>query len=174
MVDQTQMKEGSNGRGPAAHPSTFSSTQSAVRNMAHLLHDAVTLSQLQLRLLMVDCQQAGGSLRGPTIAIALGTVVALSCVPVALAGVAVLLIDMGHLTRVEAVWLTFAMALIVAAASIGCGIWWLRSATRLFESSRVEWTQNIESLKEMLWRTSHPMRETGTADRPTTSARRSF
>ena len=172
MVDQTQMTERSNGRGHAAHRSTFSSTRSAARNMAHLLHDAVTLAELQLRLLVLDCQQAGASLRAPTIAIGLGAILALSCVPVALVGIAILLMDVGGFTRVEAVWLTFAIALIVAAVSVSCGVWWLRSRTSLFESSRVEWVQNIERLKEMLRRTSHPLREAQASNRSSASANR--
>jgi uncharacterized membrane protein YqjE len=174
MVDQTQMKEGANGRGHAAHQSTFSSTQSAARNMAHLLHDAVTLAQLQLRLFVLDFQQAGARLRGPTIAIGFGGILALISLPVALIGIVFLLTDIAHLTRVEAVWVTFALALIVAVASIGCGIWWLRSTTCLFESSRVEWTQNIERLKEMLKRSSHPMQDAKAADRPTMTPSRPF
>ena len=64
--------------------------------------------------------------------------------------------DVAGLSRLGAVWLTFGLAFLVAAICIGCGIWWLRNATNVFESSRVELTQNIERLKEMLWRSSHP------------------
>jgi hypothetical protein len=45
----------------------------------------------------------------------------------------------------------------------------LRKATNVFESSRVEFTQNIERLKEMLWRSSHPTESARGADDPFTS-----
>ncbi len=171
MVDQTKMKDRSNGRGTAAHPSTFSSTRSAARNMAHLLHDAVTLAQLQLRLLMLDCQQLRTKLGAPLIAIGVGIVVALSCVPVALAGIALVFRDVGGLTWLEAVWSTFALALVVGVVCVACGVWWLRGVSNLFESSRVEWTQNIERLKEMLRRSSHPAESLRDPEEPFTSAK---
>jgi hypothetical protein len=153
MVDQTKMN-GSNGRG--SHPSTMSSTRSAARNMAHLLHDAVTLGQLQLRLFLLDCQQLRTKLETPVIAIAAGLILALSCVPVGLAGIAIFFRDVAGFSWLGAVWTTFALTMIVAGICVGVGIWWLRTASHFFESSRVEWTQNIERLKEMLWRSSHP------------------
>lgn len=153
MVDQTKMN-GANGRGDSQ--STFNSTRTAARNMAHLLHDAVTLGQLQFRLFLIDCQQFRSRLTTPIVAIAIGLVFGLFCVPVALAGIALLLHDAAGLSRLASVWITFGITVAVSAICVGCGMWWLRSASNVFEPSRVEWTQNIERLKEMLWRSSHP------------------
>jgi uncharacterized membrane protein YqjE len=151
MVDQTKMN-GANGRGQ----STGNSTRSAARNIGHLLHDAVTLAELQFRLFLLDCQQLKSKLGASLIAIGVGVVFALSCVPVALAGIAFLLCDVAGFSRLAAVWTTFGLTVVVGACCIGCGVWWLRNATDVFESSRVEWSQNIERLKEMLRRSSHP------------------
>jgi uncharacterized membrane protein YqjE len=153
MVDQTKMS-GSNGRG--SRPSTLSSTRSAARNMARLLHDMVTLGQLQLRLFVLDCRQLRSKLGTAVIAVAVGLVLVLSCVPVALAGIVLLFRDVAGFSRLGAVWTTFALTVIVGAMCVGCGIWWLRTASNFFESSRVEFTQNIERFKEMLRRSSHP------------------
>lgn len=151
MVDQTKMN-GANGRGQ----SVTGNTRSAARNVAHLLHDAVTLAELQFRLFLLDCQQLRTKLGTSLVAISIGLVLALSCVPVALAGIAFLLHDVAGLSRLAAVWITFALTLVVGAVCIGLGVWWLKNATNVFESSRVEWTQNMERLKEMLRRSSHP------------------
>jgi len=124
--------------------------------MAHLLHDAVTLGQLQLRLFVLDCQQLRTKLGTPVITIAAGLILALNCVPVGLAGIALLFRDVAGFSWLGAVWTTFALTLVVGPICVGCGIWWLRTSSSLFESSRVEWTQNIERLKEMLRRSSHP------------------
>lgn len=168
MVDQTKVNRPSNGRG--TRPSTFSSTRTAVRNMAHLLHDAITLGELQMRLLLLDCQQLTARLRTSLIAISLGIILVLSCVPVALAGIALVFRDVAGLTRLEAVWATFGLALVVGAICVGCGVWWLRNVSNVFESSRVEWTQNIERLKEMLRRSSHPTRGPRDIDEPSVDA----
>jgi hypothetical protein len=171
MVDQTTMNDRTNGRGTEGNPSKLGSTRTAARNMAHLLHDAVTLAQLQMRLFVLDCRQLRTKLGTPLIAIAAGLVLALACIPVALAGVALFFRDVAGLSRLGAVWLTFGLAFLVAAICVGCGIWWLRRATNLFESSRVELTQNIERLKEMLWRSSHPTESARGTDDPFTSSK---
>jgi Putative Actinobacterial Holin-X, holin superfamily III len=152
MVDQTKMN-GGNGR--STRP-PLKNTRSAAGNVAHLLHDAVTLAELQFRLFLLDCQQLPAKLSACLVAIAIGLVLALSCVPVALAGIALLLRDGAGLSRVASVWITFGLTVAVAAICIGLGVWRLRHASSFFESSRVEWTQNIERLKEMLRRSSHP------------------
>jgi putative superfamily III holin-X len=171
MVDQTTMNDRTNGRGADGNHSNLGSTRTAARNMAHLLHDAVTLAQLQMRLFVLDCRQLKTKLGKSLIAIAAGIVLALACVPVALAGVALFFRDVAGLSRLGAVWLTFGLAFLVAAICVGCGIWWLRRATNVFESSRVEFTQNIERLKEMLWRSSHPTESARGADDPFTSSK---
>ena len=124
--------------------------------MAHLLHDAVTLGQMQLRLLLLDCEQLRAKLGTPLIAIGIGLILVLSSVPVALAGIAFVFKDLAGWSRLESVWATFGLTVVVGGAALGCGIWWLRRLTDVFDSSRVEWRQNIERLKEMLRRSSHP------------------
>jgi Putative Actinobacterial Holin-X, holin superfamily III len=174
MVDQTKMNDRTNGRGAGAQPSTFSSTRTAARNMAHLLHDAITLAQLQLRLLVLDCQQLRTKVGVPLIVMGVGAVLTLSSVPVALAGIALIFRDVAGLTWLSAVWLTFALALVFGIVCVACGIWWLRSASKVFESSRVEWTQNIERLKEMLWRSSHPTESLRDLDERSAASARDF
>lgn len=171
MVDQTKMNEGSNGRGTAGRPWTFGSTRTAARNIAHLLHDAVTLAQLQWRLFVLDCEQLRAKVGTSLVAIVFGAVLALCSIPVALAGVALFFREIVGLSRLEAVWLTFGLTVLVAAICIGCGIRWLKNASNVFESSRVEFTQNIERLKEMLWRSSHPTEGVRPADDPSASRR---
>jgi uncharacterized membrane protein YqjE len=151
MVDQTKMKAG-NGRAP----STLKNTRTAARNVAHLLHDAVTLAELQFRLFVLDCQHLREKLSTSLVAIGVGLVLALSCVPLALAGIVLVFRDVAGLSRLASVWITFGLTAVIGAICIGCGVWWLRNASNAFESSRVEWTQNIERLKEMLRRSSHP------------------
>ena len=130
MVDQTKMN-GANGRGGAQ--STTNSTRSAARNVAHLMHDAVTLAELQFQLFLLDCRQLPSKVGNPLVAIAVGGVLALACVPVALAGVVLLLRDVVGFSRLAAVWTTFGLTAVVAAICIGCGVWWLRNATNFFE-----------------------------------------
>jgi uncharacterized membrane protein YqjE len=168
MVDQTKMKAG-NGR---TTQSTLKNTRTAARNVAHLLHDAVTLAELQFRLFVLDCQQLREKLSMSLIAIGIGFVLALSCVPVAMAGIVLVFQDIAGLSRLASVWITFGLTAVTGAVCIGCGVWWLRHASNSFESSRVEWTQNIERLKEMLRRSSHPTQSQPELEEPFSSERR--
>jgi hypothetical protein len=166
MVDQTKMNDQGNGRGPRM--STFHSTRSAARNLAHWLHDAVTLGQLQLRLLALDCRQLRARIGASLIALGFGLVLVLASLLVALAGIALCFHDLAGWSRLESVWATFGIAVVVGGLCVACGIRWMRGASNVFESSRIEWTQNVERLKEMLWRSSHPTEETRDVDTSST------
>jgi membrane-bound ClpP family serine protease len=153
MVDQTKMNDRSNGRGH----STLESTRSAARNMAHLLHDAVTLGQLQLQLLRLNCEQLKARLAAPLVALTIGLILTLFSVPMGLAGIALAFHFLAGFSWLEAVWSTFGIAFVIGLACVVYGVMLLRSIPNVFESSRVEWSQNIERLKEMLRKSSHPM-----------------
>jgi hypothetical protein len=123
---------------------------SAARSVGHILHDIVTLGQLQARLFVLDAQDAGAKIQRPILALAAGGVLAICAVPIALIGIAFLLIDVAHLSRLAAFWITFVFAVFVAASLIAYAIAWFRKPPGLFAYSREELENNIERVKEML------------------------
>jgi len=116
----------------------------AARSVGQILHDIITLGQLQAQLFVLDAKDAGARVQRPIVALAAGAVLAVFAVPVALFGIALLLVDVAGLTRLAAVWITFIFAMFVAASLIGYAIAWFHS--------REELVNNIERVKEMLHR----------------------
>jgi hypothetical protein len=124
----------------------------AARSVGQILHDIVTLAQLQAQLFKLDARDAMVRIERPILALAAGAVLAVCSVPIALVGVAFLLVDVAHLSRLAAVWITFVFAAFVAASLIGYAVAWFHKPPGLFEYSREELVNNIERIKEMLHR----------------------
>ncbi len=124
----------------------------AARSIGQILHDILTLGQLQAQLFKLDARDAGVKLQTAMVALFGGVVLAVCAVPIGLIGIALFLTDVGHLSRLAAFWITFIFAIFVAAVLVGYGIAWFRKPPRLFECSREELVNNIERVKEMLHR----------------------
>lgn len=168
MVDQANVRDRTNGRRAAEEESTLRRTGNAVQMAANLLHNVVCLAQLQLRLMAVDLKQVGARLTAPIAALGIGLLLAVGSIPVALIGIAFLLTDLAHLSRVAAVWITFGVAIVIGLALVGCSVWWFRRLPHVFDSSRDELAQNVERVKEMLRRASHPTRPESAPASPST------
>jgi Putative Actinobacterial Holin-X, holin superfamily III len=124
----------------------------AARSVGQILHDVVTLGQLQTQLFVLDARDASGKIQRPIFALAAGAVLAICAVPIALIGIALLLIDVAHMSRLGAFWVTFIFTVFVAASLVGYAVAWFRKPPGLFQCSREELVNNIERVKEMLHR----------------------
>jgi Putative Actinobacterial Holin-X, holin superfamily III len=124
----------------------------AARSVGQILHDILTLGQLQAQLFTLDVREAGSRIQRPIVALAAGAVLAVCAVPVALFGIALLLVDVAGMSRLASVWITFIFAIFVAASLVGYAIAWFRKPPGLFEHSREELVNNIERVKDMLHR----------------------
>lgn len=129
---------------------------SAARSVGQILHDILTLSQLQARLFQLDARQAAAKIQRPMLALACGAALAISALPIALVGIALLLIDVAGLSRLASFWITFIFAVFVAASLVSYAVAWFRQPPGLFEYSREELENNIERVKEMLHRSAPP------------------
>jgi uncharacterized membrane protein YqjE len=129
---------------------------SAARSVGQILHDILTLAQLQTQLFVLDARDGVVKIQRPLLALAAGAVLAICAVPIALIGIALLLIDVAHLSRLAAFWITFIFAIFVAASLVAYAVAWFRKPPGLFEYSREELANNIERVKEMLHRSDPP------------------
>src|SRR6202034_2002492 len=94
----------------------------AARSVGQILHDILTLAQLQARLFQLDARQAAEKIQRPFLALAAGVVLAICALPIALVGIALLLMDVGGLSRVASVWITFIFAVFVAASLVSYAV----------------------------------------------------
>jgi len=143
-----------------------SAPRAAARNMADLIHDLVTLAELQWRLLSVDSRQALGRIVPPIVMVVVAAMVGLSCVPLAFVAVALTLAAWTSLSLAACFWITLAAGLIVAGILFAVALGQLKSVAGVFDRSKAELRQNVEWLKGMLRRLSHRSDETATGCGP--------
>jgi hypothetical protein len=160
MVDQATLKS-SNGRG-------VSPPRAVAKSAAELLHDVLTLAELQGQLLKVDCQSGLRKLIVPAICLAFGTVLALCCVPLALTAIALGLAETTALIHSQSFAIVLVGAAIVAAVLVIAAVTYLRHGWQMFDRSQTELARNLQWSKEMLKRlgrgATNPAHDTFTND----------
>ena len=119
-------------------------------SLTELGHDVMTLAELQAKLAKADMQVSTRQAKVPAVGLVVGLVVLVSCVPVALVGLALLLV---HFTRLEAYGAFLAVA-GGAAVIFGLATWLcLRKLTTCFgafERSKQEMTRNINWITHVI------------------------
>jgi uncharacterized membrane protein len=159
MVDQTQVKDEkpTNGRGE-------SPPRAVARSTGEFLYDVTTLAELQGKLLLVDCQAGLRKLLVPIVAMVIGLVVAIGCVPVALAALALTLVETTELTLAASLGIALLVGLLVAAILTIGAYFYLRSGFSFLDRSYYEWQRNVAWAKDMMKRLSQiskpPLRTT--------------
>jgi len=140
MVAQTQINPTNGSPSPPV---------AVARSTGELLSDALTLVELQSKLLAIDVEDDLQRLITPVILLATGAVLGLSCLPIVLVTIALGLIAGAEL----APWLAFLIALAigagVAAILLAVGIWFLRNKLTFLSRSRSEWQQNVKWFKSV-------------------------
>jgi hypothetical protein len=147
MVDQAQQVNG-NGRGGETPP------RAVARSAGELVHDLVTLAELQGRLALVDARDGVNRLMLAAAMVVAGVLIALGCIPIALAALALLLVETTTLTQVQAFGIALAIGVVLAGLLVGIGLYVLRQRSNMFERSRAEWQQNLRWAKDALGKVS--------------------
>lgn len=140
MVAQTQVKP-TNG--------STSAPLAVARNTGELLSDALTLAELQARLLVIDVETDLKRLITPAILLAAGAVMALSCLPIVLVTIALGLIAGAGLQPWLAFLASVGIGLVLAAILVAAGVWFLRNKLTFLARSRTEWQQNVRWFKSV-------------------------
>ncbi|QDT50447.1 phage holin family protein [Symmachiella dynata] len=126
--------------------STHFPPRTVARNVGQFAHDVVSLAELQAELLKVDAEDYLKRTAKPLIALAITLVVALGCVPMALATLALGLVQAGLQT-----WLAFLIAtvtgLIIASLSGIAGWLWMGKSFNAFRRSKQEFRSNLTWIK---------------------------
>lgn len=115
-------------------------------NASRLLHDLVSLAELQTQLFAIDAKQSVRRTLRPVVLFAAAGAIALGLIPVVLAGIAALLMLAG-LHLVAAVWIAVALGGIAAGALVWLARKQLQSWPRMFERSLSELSLNMTWLK---------------------------
>lgn len=148
MVDQTPI----NGSAKRAEPPS----RAVARSTGELLEDLLTLAELQFKLLVLDLQQGVWRLAVPAAAVVAGSLVALGCIPVALAAAALCLDEATSLSVAQAFGLSLLGGVVFAGILAGSGWTYLRYRLDIFERTRTEWQQNSQWVRTALKRFGKP------------------
>jgi len=128
------------------------------RSTGEFLHDVTTLAELQGKLLWVDCQNGLRKLLIPIVTLVVGLVVAIGCVPIALAALALTIAELTELTIAASLGISLAVGLVLAAILSVGAYFWLRNGFSFLERSYYEWTRNVAWAKDMMKRLSQMSR----------------
>jgi len=119
-------------------------------SFSSLAHDALELAELQTQLLKMDAKATSKRIQLTAILVAVGLVVLLASLPVALITVAETIVVQSSLGTPVAYAITTLSALVLSAALIGTGYWRLKSGVTTFERSSHEFRKNLDWIKSSL------------------------
>lgn len=148
MVDQTAMND-------SPQTSTRSRPREMAQHTAAFVHDLVTLSELQARLVAVDVRDAVPHVTRTLTVLVASAVLALSCIPVALICGAWLLAENSSLTQGQSLLVTLIAGLVLAGGLFVWGRWRFSNLPHPLERSFEECARNMEWVKSMLTRLAH-------------------
>jgi hypothetical protein len=130
-----------------------------------LLHDALTLADLQYRLFKADFWRLVGELVVPGALILMGAVLLLSCLPIALATIALTIHEAAHFSLAASFGFALAGGLILGAAVALAALLWIRRGIKPFERSRAECDLNMAWIKKILKENAASLQRDGDFER---------
>jgi len=122
------------------------------RDVGEFAHDVLTLAELQARLFIADVQECGQRVLVPGLVLLCGVALGLACFPIALAALALLLIQVFETSYAAG----FLMAVVVGAvlSALLCVIGWFQFRERMtfLRRSQQELVRNLLWIKKVLVR----------------------
>jgi hypothetical protein len=150
MVDQAQIPPASESR---SNGRTELPPQAMARDSVSFLGDIATLAELQGKLFVVDLREGTNKLFFSVVLLLGGTVIALGCVPVALATLALLIDELTtSLSPAACFGVALLIGLVLAAALAVPALIAVKKELWMFERSRTEWRKNMQWLKDTMRR----------------------
>lgn len=126
--------------------------QAMARNTGELLSDALTLIELQGKLLLLDAQSDLRKLIIPIALILTGALLTFACLPIALTALALGLVAATGMELWAAFLTSLVVGLAIAGILLGVGVWFVLHGLSFLARSRSEWGQNVRWFKGLLRR----------------------
>jgi hypothetical protein len=126
--------------------------RAVARSTAEFLHDVATLAELQGKLVLIDFREGTARLLVEVMMIAIGAVIGLGCVPIALAMLALILAANTTLSLPVSFAIALATGLVLACILAIPACIALKSNMHIFDRSFAEWRRNRQWAKDTLRR----------------------
>jgi uncharacterized membrane protein YqjE len=144
MVHQTTINE--------ANGSPQAASKGLARDLSEFAHDVFTLAELQGQLFAADVQEFSQRVLVPGIALLIGVTLGLTCLPIALAGSALLLVQFFEISY-AAGFLIMALIGAVLSSLLGIiGLWQVRKRLAVLARSQRELVRNLRWIKRVIER----------------------
>lgn len=162
MADQASMRfnspgaaTGRMGTAPSAGPDSKANGHgngqgNVVGGLAEFGDDLLSLAELQARLAAMELRQNVAAARFGGAIIAIAAALALAALPVALAGVAELLVSFAGMNRGVALLAVAAVALAIAGVGVAIAAARLRGSDLGFPLSREEFSRNLNWIRTVI------------------------
>jgi hypothetical protein len=144
MDDQTKISQRNGSPQPAP--------KALARDVREFAHDVFTLAELQAELFVADMRECGQRVLVPSLVLLGGVALGLACFPIALAALALLLIQVFETSYAAGFLLAFLMGAVVS--SLLCAFGWLKLRARIavLQCSQQELVRNLRWIKKVLVR----------------------
>ena len=146
MVGETTMNR--------CNGSTSLPPNGVAKGMGELMHDIVSLAELQFELFRIDCREGLKRMLVPVAMLLVAGIVAVGTVPITLILLAEVLTQAAGLSRAAAFSIAAMSGFFMALAMGLVGWFYLRRAVHVFERSREELTSNMTWIKHALKRSA--------------------
>jgi uncharacterized membrane protein YqjE len=127
-----------------------SASRSFARGVGDFTHDVLTLTELQAQLLAADLQECRQRLLVPALLLFCGVAVSLACFPIALAALALFLVQFLKISWAAGFLLSLTAGSVFGALLIVVG--WRQVGTRIaiLQRSKQELIRNLKWIKKVL------------------------
>jgi uncharacterized membrane protein YqjE len=122
------------------------------RNVGEFAHDVLTLAELQAQLFVTDLQECSRRALVPGLVLLVGVALGLSCIPFALAALALLLIQVFEASYATGFLLATIVGAIVSALLCVRGWFLVRERLTFLRHSQEELVRNLRWIKKVLER----------------------
>lgn len=144
MGHQTKMNE-QNGS-----PETAS--KGLARDVGEFAHDVLTLAELQGQLFVADVQECSQRVLVPSLLLIGGAALGLSCFPIALAALALGLIQVFELSHAAGFLIAVVVGAVVSALLCVTGVFLIRQRVVVLRRSQQELVRNLRWIKKVIER----------------------
>ncbi|HZL90967.1 MAG TPA: phage holin family protein [Pirellulaceae bacterium] len=144
MENQTKLNE-QNGL-PETAP------RAMARNVGEFAHDVLTLAELQVQLFVADAQECGRRVLVPGLVLLGGVVLGLTCLPIALAALALLVIQVFEISYAAGFLIAVVVGAVVSALLCAIGLFQVRQSVTVLGRSQQELVRNLRWVKKVLER----------------------
>jgi len=115
-------------------------------------HDVLTLAELQAQLFLADARECGQRVLVPGFVLVCGAVLGLACLPIALAALALLLVQVYEISYAAGFLITVVVGMVTSAVLGVVGWLQLREHATVLKRSQQELVRNLRWIKKVLKR----------------------